>query len=83
MFVRQDELHVRMFAKGNDQGERVIVDLEEDPTTDRFIMLDSSGGVVCLGAERLGLSWPALLQLSELIQNGAKTYKVRPVKKSP
>jgi hypothetical protein len=74
--VRRDVLHVRNFPKEKKEiSDRVIVDFDEDPLTERFLVLDSEGGTIVLSYERITLGWDALIQLAELIQTGAKTLQ--------
>lgn len=80
MAIRQlDVLHVRTFSErvGNPVGNRVVIDLDEDPGTDRFIVLNADGAFICIGMERVQLGWPALVQLAELLSVARKTLKPR------
>jgi hypothetical protein len=58
-------------------GKRVVVDFEEEQTSDRFLLLTPQGGSIRLGMERLDLDWGNLVELSELIKTGAKTLRLK------
>jgi hypothetical protein len=68
-------LYVRNYAADKTIGDRVIVDFERDPEIDRFLMLDESGGMIAIGYERVHMTWPALIQLADVIKHAQKTLK--------
>jgi hypothetical protein len=79
---RLDVLHVRTFnerssSRHGPQGSRVIIDFDEDPGTDRFMLIDNNGAFLCIGTERLQLGWDALVQLTDLLGVARKTLKPR------
>jgi hypothetical protein len=68
-------LTVRTYIKDNRSGERVVVDFEGDDRSDRFLLLNESGGTIRLGVERAYLDWNHLIELADLIVTGSKTLK--------